>query len=434
MAITQSFLFRWQDVESSPDIERARLVLDHLRDEELIARLEEERGHGRNDYPVPCVWNAYVCGLLFRHETTAALIAELKRNAELRALCGFDVLMGAEAVPTESAFSRFFANVSRHTDLLQKMFARLVGHLGELLPDLGVHLAVDGKAVPVVGKDAEADTGVKSYTDESGTESKTMSWNGYKIHMLCDAVHELPLAFKVTKASEHDGPHLLPLVEQLERDQPVIAARAEDAAADKGYDSAANKAELHDTHGIVPLIPSRNLAKDGMKPLDDQKHDTIYVSPSGELQCRVDPFATNPKAEFCKMQYQGFEPDRETLKYRCPAAAFGATCKNQQACQSATKDKDFGRVIRVALERDRRLHTPVPEDSDTFKDAYKRRTSIERLFSRLDNLYGLEKCRVHGLGKVTARITVALCAMAATAIGWIEEGRIEKRRCTLQSA
>ncbi|MBI5155406.1 hypothetical protein HZA57_09230 [Candidatus Poribacteria bacterium] len=44
-----------------------------------------------------------------------------------------------------------------------------------------------------------------------------------------------------------------------------------------------------------------------------------------------------------------------------------------------------------------------------------------------DSLWFRERVR-------TARITVALCTMVATAIGWIEEGRIEKRRCTLQSA
>ena len=52
MATTEKLPFSWHSVESLPDLERLRLVLDTLPDEEIVAALQVSRGRGRNDYPV----------------------------------------------------------------------------------------------------------------------------------------------------------------------------------------------------------------------------------------------------------------------------------------------------------------------------------------------------------------------------------------------
>ena len=39
---------------------------------------------------------------------------------------------------------------------------------------------------------------------------------------LVDSVHELPLAFELTKASAGDAPHLIPLVEDVKNHHPKI--------------------------------------------------------------------------------------------------------------------------------------------------------------------------------------------------------------------
>ena len=45
------YLFKWQEVEAKSDLERLRLVLDHLPDEALMKKLEAHRKWGRDDYP-----------------------------------------------------------------------------------------------------------------------------------------------------------------------------------------------------------------------------------------------------------------------------------------------------------------------------------------------------------------------------------------------
>ena len=45
-----AYLFKWQEVEAKSDLERLRLVLEHLPDETVMRRLEAHRKWGRDDY------------------------------------------------------------------------------------------------------------------------------------------------------------------------------------------------------------------------------------------------------------------------------------------------------------------------------------------------------------------------------------------------
>jgi hypothetical protein len=43
-------LFGWNSVRRMPDLERFRIVLEALEDEEFVVELERVRGKGRTDY------------------------------------------------------------------------------------------------------------------------------------------------------------------------------------------------------------------------------------------------------------------------------------------------------------------------------------------------------------------------------------------------
>lgn len=87
--IPQLKLFGWDEIEQFGDLERLRLVLNHMPDEELMVLLEKERGKGRNDYPVRAMWNSILAGIVFQHGSIESLRRELSRNGQLRDLCGF---------------------------------------------------------------------------------------------------------------------------------------------------------------------------------------------------------------------------------------------------------------------------------------------------------------------------------------------------------
>jgi hypothetical protein len=442
--IAQQNLFSWEIVETSPEILRLRRVLAALPDEKLIETLVAERKKRRDDYPLEAVWNALIAGVVFGHGNVSALIRELKRNAELRQVCGFDPLKGDAAVPPPWIFSRLLAKLVRHADLIEAMFARLRERLAELLPDYGVDLAMDGKAIPALGQsDEDADQGVKTYesTKADGALYKEVRhWFGYRLHLLVDANYELPVAYDVTRASEGESPKLLPLVEALEEDHPELHERIETLAADRGYDDGEDKAALHDDHGIAPLIDTRDVfsstPEGPMRPLDARSHDTIYFDPTGRVCCKTRPFAADDGARYTPMQFMGFEADRQSLKFRCPAAALGAACDNRAACacRPSVRDGAWGRVVRVPLERDRRIFLPIHRHSRGFVNGYKKRTAVERVNSRIDHVYGFERHFIRGLRKVRLRMDLSMIVMLATAAEWVEAGHPENVRSLLTAA
>ena len=50
--------------------------------------LESHRGCGRNDFPIRPMWNSFVAGVVFTHNSVASLRRELRRNGQLRDVCG----------------------------------------------------------------------------------------------------------------------------------------------------------------------------------------------------------------------------------------------------------------------------------------------------------------------------------------------------------
>ncbi|MBW2051954.1 MAG: DDE transposase, partial [Deltaproteobacteria bacterium] len=67
--IPQKKLFGWEEIGELGDLERLRLVLEHLPDEGLMEVLEKGRGKGRDDYPVRAVWNSILAGIVFQHDS-----------------------------------------------------------------------------------------------------------------------------------------------------------------------------------------------------------------------------------------------------------------------------------------------------------------------------------------------------------------------------
>jgi len=257
---------------------------------------------------------------------------------------------------------------------------------------------------------------------------KVVKWFGYKLHLLVDSVYELPLAFRLTKASAGDAPELLPLVDQFADHHPALAERWErtgaQCAADKGYDSNENNIGLYD-HNITPVIDKRTLWKDGekTKPLFADRADHFVYDENGRVYC-ICPATSEQRDLF----FVGFERDREALKYRCPAVACGLTCAGRQECERQADVGSFGRVIRVPLELDRRIFTPIARPTAKWKKAYNRRSSIERVNSRMDQVFQFEHHTIRGQAKMQARVALSLIVMLAMALGRIRANQADLMR------
>ena len=442
--IAQGRLFSWKEIEARSDLDRLRMVLGVIPDEALMRKLERLRDKGRDDYPVRVEWNSLLAGVVYQHVSVASLRRELMRNGELRELCGFDPAKGAEAVPSESAYTRFMKNLFGCGPEIEEMFDVLLDRLREVLPELGKHLAIDSKAIRSVGKpsdkdpdgrrDRDADWGVKTYrgTDKNGRLwERVKRWFGYKIHLIVDTLYEVPVGFEVTRASRSDTTRLLPMMERLEDRHEWVMERAEGLSGDKGYDSEENNRKLYDDYGIKPIIAIRHDWKDGeqTRSLSRDRVDNIVTDEEGSIFCVRQSMNDARQTEMIPMAFYGFERDRKTLKYRCPAAAYGCECAERKACSSS----GYGRIVRVPLDLDRRRFVPVPRSSYKWRRLYGGRTAVERVNSRLDVSFGFERHFIRGMKKMEVRMGMALLVMLSMALGSIELGQPHQMRSLVWS-
>ena len=214
----------------------------------------------------------------------------------------------------------------------------------------------------------------------------------------------------------------LRLVDQLEQRHSVLLERCGHLSADKGYDDGKLITRLWDEHEIKPVIDIRNCWRDGetSKVVEGQMN-VIYTYDGGV--CCVCPKTMAERS----MSYGGFERDRNTLKYRCPARAAGIECKGMQQCP-------VGTALRIPLSEDRRVVTPMARSSYAWKDHDDQRSAVERVNSRLAGPFGFDDPFIRGLAKMRLRCTLALSIMLAMALGRIEAGQREHLRSLTKSA
>jgi hypothetical protein len=255
--IRQKQLFSWKEIENLGDLDRLPLVLEYLPDEPLMRILESQCGKGRDEYPIRAVWNSILAGIVFQHNSIELLRRELRRNAQLRWLCGFDLAKATAAVPPAYVYTRFLKLLLRYIEQIGHIFDDLVEQIRKELPGFGTNLAMDGKAIntharprkglchmsPDGRRDTDADFGKKTYTgvgEDGTTWQKVVKWFGYKLHLIVDADYELPVAFELTKASSSEIPEGRKLVQKLKAKHAELVEQGCNALiADKGLDDRA---------------------------------------------------------------------------------------------------------------------------------------------------------------------------------------------------
>jgi len=429
--IPQQTLFVWDEIESLGDLERLRLVIEYMPDEELMQTLEKQRGKGRDDYPIRAMWNSILAGVVYQHPSIESLRRELSRNGQLRLMCGFY----EKPVPPAWVYTRFLKKLFVNEEIIEKMFNQLVREISKILPDYGKDLAIDSKAIESLAKhenknkepdgrrDTEADWGKKEYRGQrqDGTMwEKIVKWFGYKLHLIVDSNYELPVAYSVTTASQSDVKQAHKLIEKLNKDHREIIQRCETLQADKAYDDTKLITELWDTYKIKPVIDIRNMWKDSEETRQLEGKENVVYNYKGEVYCYC--LKTGKKRQ---MPSGGFERDRDTIRKLCPAKQYGIECKCMDKCKAKNG-------IRIPIKIDRRIFTPIDRSSYKWEKYYKKRTAVERVNSRLDESFGFEKHYIIGKKKMEIRCGIALCVMLAMALGRIKEKQAEEMRSLIK--
>jgi hypothetical protein len=209
------------------------------------------------------------------------------------------------------------------------------------------------------------------------------------LHILSDTTWELPITCEITLANKSDMTNLIPLInkakEKLNWFQPwhVIA--------DRGYDAGYNYKAIHDI-GAIPIIKMMN--RTHSNPDDRYTLDELGIP-------------------HCKAGIALLLKDRNKktgTRYICPHRARRFDCPLVNECNL--------KVARIAPFHEYRKFCTITRDSEEWCALYDKRTSIERVNSKLKehrrlNSHchrGLEKVRVHCLMSVLSLVVTALAA------------------------
>ena len=413
-------LFAWDCLEDSPSLQTIKDLLATVPDGKLLESLRTARGKGRNEHPVGVLWGVVLLRVALRHLTNEAVLAELRRNEALRLLIG---IASEEKVPNKWNMSRFEDVLGQepHRTYLKEVFDTLVRRLGVAVPDLGCNTAGDATGLAARRKSNEAASaaevedglpqasgGRKEYHDDEGKVTKVVEWFGFKLHLIVDVKHEVALSYEITDTKAGDGETLPVILEQAQANLPEM--RIETLA----YDKAADSNEVHEVLSeadIKPVIQMRSLWKEEQEcvlPGHDGSSNFVHDE-AGTVYC-YDTVSIPPIRH--PMAYIGYEPQRETLKYRCPAKHEGWDCPMSEICNAG---KTYGKTVRVDREVDLRRFPSLPRATKKFERLYKGRTAVERVNARLKIFWGVDDGNLAGSRRFAARVGAVMVVHAAFA-------------------
>lgn len=412
--ISQISTFDYEEIEILGDLERCKLLIDNVPDREIVSKLIQIRGKGRNEYPIIPVWNSILIMPLIECSTVEQLRRELSRNSDLRKLCGFEdanyYYGKCKLVPPAKAYSNMFKNLKNIEPLLKECFYKLRKFMYDNLKNFGKDTAEDGKIFLSKAKRPEDSEGTDGrsesdadYTfkqvyqkDAKGmTKTRRIKYFGFRVHILGDTKYELPIEYTVTKASLSERDQLIKHLEMLPED---LINNMETLSADKGYDGKKIIEKIKD-YGIKPVIDIKNSWKDGEKTRQYKNTNIIYTY-DGKVSYVKDDGRIIP------LKYLGYDKTKETLRYGYE-----------------------GRVYSIELTYEPKIFTPIARDSKKWKRIYNNRTAIERINGRLDRDFNLENHKVRGLKKATVLIDIMMIGMLSMAKGHIINNHLDKLRC-----
>jgi hypothetical protein len=434
----------WQELEREmpPGLLEVKVFLGCLSefDEELVRKLESERGHGRDDHPVRAMWNLLATALYLRNGLFSDVLGELGRNSDLARLLGFlEIGPNQYKLPSDSALSRFHVKLKEeYLGEMQAVFDGTVKALAAENPEFGKHSALDssdvqtyarpgrkrpdGEEQKAEGKDAknfessdpEASWSIKTKRWEDGDGKKreeVKSTFGYKLVAMADVSTPGVSAVDVVTGSSSDQKLAVPTIKAAQEN--LGDSRMETVAMDKGFDSEQNVLEAYRL-GVAAIVPVRDVPQNlESLPREDREvplspgGNIVYDRYSGEAACYEAPTNANAEPTRRSMNYAGFEAGRDTHKFRCPLGACAATACSAFATCAAGPSGSQGRQIRIPMETDVRRFAPVYPRSKRWQRLYNGRSAVERINSYVKGDLQLERHCLRGRNAIKLRVLLA---------------------------
>ena len=218
--------------------------------------------------------------------------------------------------------------------------------------------------------------------------------------MLADAVHDVPIYYRLYPANTSENIQLPPIVREAQETHEWL--KPDYLIADRGYDSTANHKFLV-KRGITPIIHIRRTPQNG------GLHDGIYTTEGS-------PTCLGGK----EMAY--VRTDRETGKhlYRCPAGGCDRYDKSVfNRCDDSHWEDPMDNLRVIGI---------VPRQSKTWRDLYLKRQGVERYFSSAKRSRLLDKHQYLTMRKVQTHVALSVLTYLATMYARIKAGDADSMR------
>jgi transposase len=403
-------------LELLPPRVKYNLLFEHLPSMSII-----EKSRGRPSFSQDALLKAFIYKALRRIKTLSDLCFELKNNPMVSQALGFNPY---EGLPSIERFSQFL----RHTPhpVLQRVRTRLVQSLLAEHVVSGDHLVLD--SCPILAKvrennlktpstqrfektqlpkgDPDARVGVLIHFLHPPKKVVRYFW-GYRNHIVADAQEELPL-WEITHPADVSEIHqAIPL---LRKTQETFSISVGTVSGDAVYDA----------ENILCFI------------MDDLKAQAIIPrNPRGE---KTVPYSIKGNSVLCQADLPMHRKGKMTVKkagitylqYSCPIH-FGNQRQRHLLCPVAHPKFTTQKGCNVLIRLTPSIRERIDYGSKAFKELQKKRTSVERIFSRLLSI-SMQDLPVSGMKAVKnyctiAHITVLLVPLAATRAGYTDKIR-----------
>jgi hypothetical protein len=190
---------------------------------------------------------------------------------------------------------------------------------------------------------------------------------------------DLPLYLRFAQTSSFDGVTFIEALAHFRSIYPTVF-NIDSLLLDSAHDNYASYTLLT-RWNIKPFIDLNKRSADVPQP------QSLPLSRCGSPIC----------ADGYDMVNWGYDAKRFRIKYRCPLVAGKVHyCPYDTNCNKSP----YGKIVYVRLADDLRLLTPVPRNTDEWKDIYKRRTASERINNRILTDYALERSKRYGKKKL----------------------------------
>lgn len=334
-------------------------ILESPEVSRLIDALQATRWTGRPGSPIRSMIGMALAKSLYVLPTWTRTVALVCEHPALAAVIAPD-----GGVPSVYACYRFTTKLRDHKQMLEDCIASVIGALKKQNPVLGWDVAIDASDMPAYANGQRfVSKGGRERSDDEFSDPDA-SWGhrsavstrkgggfyGYRLHLAVCSKTDLPLAWSVETARDHETLSVAPLLDKLHG----LGIDPETCALDKGYDNNRVYGDCSD-RGIAPVIPLRK-TPDVKKGKDKP-----------------------PSCEHGEWRFAGADRKREATKWRCPTGE----------CQPAS----------VWVKADR-LHPLIPRETLRWKGLYRGRASVERGFGRLKNEWGLKPLRVRRIERI----------------------------------